>query len=845
MKSLFLFLALFIASMSVCSAQDAMEVSPYKTTAAQTSVTNFTEDQWDVQFNYDGQAATGFLGNAGAEFTGTNFYTTRWNRNMMVRWNADGTIRDSMALSGYTGTTGIRDLAWDGEFLYGGIAVTNQIAVIDTGTMSVVATITCPGAATVRSIAYDASLDGFWVSNWADALTCVSREGIALATISTTLAAKYGSAYDPFTPGGPFLWVWDQGAGQGNPQLIHQFDLNTLQPTDFTFDILTVITNGGTTAIAGGLFITDKIVAGKATLGGLLQGAPDRLFGLELATTYVGPLNPFNLQAPNAGTIVESFPGSDTPVSFTWDTSSASATYRWVFGTSLPTQLLSVARNKNYWNTTLGELDEILADAGLASGQSWVGSWDVWAYRNNAPDFDTLSSANGPRTLTLKRGVPALGAFHLMVPQNNYTLVTSPFNHSTVENKWSKSGEGAKYMWIFGVPTIATPTAMFWSDNNGFDTTLTMINSNIDRMLSDGGILPGQSLVGEWAVYAFGGNDSLKSVETYSLTLMRQGRGDILIAYDSSVAASLVSRDSVANNLSNMGITFDLQNRGTNANGLPFAMDDYQTVIWLGQGTSVASTAQVASIKDWLNSGTSTNKKRLIIYAEDIGWQFGRTGSTFLDLEFCNTYLGFHYWADRPHGTAAHGLIGMEINSGIADSTIGTWPDVLGAYEGENTTPLYQHRVLVGTDSLNAIGHVTDNFVTATFGDDIRSLRSAEDSPEGSPVERFVRGAIDWVNLVGVIERTDNTPKAFALDQNYPNPFNPTTKISFSLPANEFVSLKIFDVLGREVETLVSGEQTAGSYSVEFDASRFTSGMYFYRLTAGKFSETKKMLLVK
>ena len=292
------------------------------------------------------------------------------------------------------------------------------------------------------------------------------------------------------------------GAGQGNPQFIHQFDLNTLQPTGFTLDILTVITNGGTTAIAGGLFITDKIVAGKATLGGVLQGAPDRLFGLELATTFVGPLNPFNLQSPDAGTLVESFPGSTTPVSFTWDTSNASATYRWVFGTSLPTRLLSIARNKSYWNTTLGELDEILTEAGLAPGQSWVGSWNVWAYRNNAPDFDTLSATNGPRTLTLKRGTPILGAFHLLVPQNNATLVTSPFNHSTVENKWSKSGEGAKYMWMFGAPTIATPTVMFWSDNNGFDTTLTMINSDIDQMLADGGILPGQSLVGEWAVWA-------------------------------------------------------------------------------------------------------------------------------------------------------------------------------------------------------------------------------------------------------------------------------------------------------------------------------------------------------
>jgi len=88
-------------------------------------------------------------------------------------------------------------------------------------------------------------------------------------------------------------------------------------------------------------------------------------------------------------------------------------------------------------------------------------------------------------------------------------------------------------------------------------------------------------------------------------------------------------------------------------------------------------------------------------------------------------------------------------------------------------------------------------------------------------------------------------PKEYSLSQNYPNPFNPVTHLEFGISNLGFVSLKIYDVLGREVKTLVNEIKTAGKYKIEFDGSNFASGVYFYRIEAGDFVQTKRMVLVK
>jgi len=109
----------------------------------------------------------------------------------------------------------------------------------------------------------------------------------------------------------------------------------------------------------------------------------------------------------------------------------------------------------------------------------------------------------------------------------------------------------------------------------------------------------------------------------------------------------------------------------------------------------------------------------------------------------------------------------------------------------------------------------------------------------------FSRATIDGTNIVTVPNYETPKPGTFSISQNYPNPFNPTTKIKYQIPELSFVTLKVYDVLGSEIRTLVSEEKPIGSYEVKFKETGLPSGIYFYQLKAGSFVKTKKMVLMK
>jgi hypothetical protein len=99
--------------------------------------------------------------------------------------------------------------------------------------------------------------------------------------------------------------------------------------------------------------------------------------------------------------------------------------------------------------------------------------------------------------------------------------------------------------------------------------------------------------------------------------------------------------------------------------------------------------------------------------------------------------------------------------------------------------------------------------------------------------------------LTGIEDRYERLPAEFMLEQNYPNPFNPTTNVRFSIPYRQWVTLNVYDILGREVATLVNGAMPPGSHIVRFDAAGLSSGVYWYRMCAGDYMRARKLLVLK
>ena len=127
-----------------------------------------------------------------------------------------------------------------------------------------------------------------------------------------------------------------------------------------------------------------------------------------------------------------------------------------------------------------------------------------------------------------------------------------------------------------------------------------------------------------------------------------------------------------------------------------------------------------------------------------------------------------------------------------------------------------------------------------SYTDNISSVRSNDIYYRLKQVD--LNGTYEFSSEI-IVSRT--IPSDFELAQNFPNPFNPSTQINFSIPRNAHVSLKVYDANGREVATLLNANKASGNYSIEFNASSLASGIYYYTLTAGSFTDSKKMILMK
>ncbi len=237
----------------------------------------------------------------------------------------------------------------------------------------------------------------------------------------------------------------------------------------------------------------------------------------------------------------------------------------------------------------------------------------------------------------------------------------------------------------------------------------------------------------------------------------------------------------------------------------------------------------------------TSDGERLLVYG---GWQAGNT-----DI---NRYIEFKVSPDPGKSFTIN-----NISFNFGDNPAPANFNIIKSQVFYSTDGFTNHNIGIG-GTLNYLNSSMMNFSITNLGVSVSngqtfSLRIYPYSPTGSKVGTLSLAIHNNVEICGTtssitgVEDTKQViiPKNYSLYQNYPNPFNPTSIIQYDIPKNSFVLLKVYDILGREVKTLVNKEQSPGRYNVTFDAAQFTSGIYFYSLRAGNFYQIKKMMLLK
>jgi photosystem II stability/assembly factor-like uncharacterized protein len=219
-------------------------------------------------------------------------------------------------------------------------------------------------------------------------------------------------------------------------------------------------------------------------------------------------------------------------------------------------------------------------------------------------------------------------------------------------------------------------------------------------------------------------------------------------------------------------------------------------------------------------------------------------GNTWTSINFVGHIMGFAFDGDNIMIGRCDSIF-RTTNNGI------TWqPVCAGLHMFCENTRLYQSGSNIFVTSCGSL-YLTTNFGTnwKFKGQGIENYNIGSFAFGTDKVFAGIYSASVWkrelTEIIGIKNISSVVPDKFSLSQNFPNPFNPSTNIRYQITNNRYITLKIYDALGKEIETLVNEKHTPGTYEVTWDGSNYPSGVYYYKLTAGDYSETKKMVLVK
>ena len=483
-----------------------------------------------------------------------------------------------------------------------------------------------------------------------------------------------------------------------------------------------------------------------------------------------------------------------------------------------------------------------------------------------------------------------LSAFNLQQPASGVTITSIPNSSTPVTVSWDTSATGCSYKWIYGTSLPARLMTIPSGSNS-----ITMTLGQLDVILAGMGLNPGDSSTGQWDVWAFKGAgapgvDSLKATNgpraikfkrfrpaLTAFSLVTPATGVTLVGVPGSTLPYTISWTGAGAGVSYKWLyktgtsysdppTLKLPVSTSYDTSLTFTsgqLDAILATLGLNPGDSIRGYWRVRGYSG-IDSLNSTAPDRQITLKRAL---FSSKVWTGILLTSDSTYI--RPVASVPSNTPPTTLYTSARNykrSYFNVSNTGPYY-IYGGAMYDNYLILYQNEFNPLSGLTNAIGGNDDT--TATFMPEFNSAqtslpRSAINNISLNPGTTYILVNTaysttlytgEWkdsvygpgiINIITTVEQIGNTvPTEYKMSQNYPNPFNPITRINFAIPKSGLVTMKLYDILGREMMILVNEVMTPGDYKVEVNGETLASGVYFYRLETKGFTDIKKMMLIK
>ncbi len=303
----------------------------------------------------------------------------------------------------------------------------------------------------------------------------------------------------------------------------------------------------------------------------------------------------------------------------------------------------------------------------------------------------------------------------------------------------------------------------------------------------------------------------------------------------------------------NFGYNFESSTNEAIIYGL-INLNEYDVVSWILGTESTVDETFSSSEQNYVSSYLQ-NGGALFVSGSEIAWDLDYKGST-TDKNFFWNYLKSEYVADAPNnqsntyynsegiaGSVFEGITNITFDNGTHGTYNVSYPDVINGKNGGTNVLKYSGLASINTAGMAYKGFFpggTTNGGVVYFGYPFEAIY-----PESKRFE-VMNNVLDFLgDLTNVSDNITQTPQEYVLYQNYPNPFNPNTKISWQMLEAGFVTIIIYDVLGRQIKTLVNEYKQTGVHEITFNADDLSSGVYYYQLKTEKYTTTNKMMVIK